>query len=200
MRLSVHPITPQKRFVDQTVKFLENGSVLILPTESGYTMGCSALSKKGLHKLYQIKKPAKKYSMALMFRDFSSVSEFARIDNYAFKFMKPLVPGPYTFILPATNLGRKLLDVKRPEMGIRFSNHPFIQVLHESLSGPVITTSAKIQADDIFSIPDEIERAFSSNVDLIIDSGPIPQNPTTIIRLIDQEPEVVREGAGSLPF
>ncbi|MFC1585619.1 L-threonylcarbamoyladenylate synthase [Fibrobacterota bacterium] len=199
-KINLHPVTPEKRFLKDIARFLENSGIMIYPTDSGYSLGCSALSKKAIRRLYQIKRPSKKYNMALMFQNFSPISEFARLHNNAFKFMKSLVPGAYTFILPATNRGRKLLEVKRPEMGIRFPDHPFLSALHQLFPDPILTTSARVHDNDIFSVPDEIEKVFSAKVDLVVDCGPIPQRPTTVISLIDTDPVLIRGGAGVLPF
>jgi tRNA threonylcarbamoyl adenosine modification protein (Sua5/YciO/YrdC/YwlC family) len=199
-KIHLHPVTPEKRFIHEIVKILSHDGIMIYPTDSGYSLGCSALSRKAMRRLYQLKRPSKKYNMALMFQNFSPIPEFARLTNNSFKFMKHLVPGPYTFILPATNRGRKLLDVKRPEMGIRFPDHPFLSSLHAEFPDPILTTSARVNDEDIFSIPDEIEKAFSANVDLIVDCGPIRQSPTTVISLVREEPELIRQGSGVVPF
>jgi tRNA threonylcarbamoyl adenosine modification protein (Sua5/YciO/YrdC/YwlC family) len=199
-KLKVHPVTPERWHIREIARVLADDGIFIYPTDSGYSMGCSALSKKGIKKLYQLKRPAKKYSMSLMFQNFSAIAEFARLDNHAFKFMKPLVPGAYTFILPATNRGRKLLEVKRPEMGIRFPDNRFLEALHREFPDPILAASARVRDDDIVSEPDEIEKMYAANVDLIVDCGPVPQNPTTVISLVTGKPEVIREGAGSVPF
>ncbi|MBF0432887.1 MAG: threonylcarbamoyl-AMP synthase [Fibrobacteria bacterium] len=197
IKVEVHPVTPEKRFITKIANVFSSDGILIYPTDSGYSLGCSALSKKAIKHLYKLKKPAKKYNMALMFQHFSPISEFAQLDNFAFKYMKPLVPGPYTFILPPTNWGRKMLEVKRLEMGIRFPDHPLLSALYTEFPDPILTTSAHLNPDDVFVEPDEIERIYSSNVDMIVDCGPIPQKPTTVISLINGTPELIRQGTGT---
>src|SRR3954468_17781555 len=158
MRLELHPQTPQVRLMKKVMEVFEGGGVVVYPTDSGYSMGCDALSKKGIQKLYHLKRGIKKYLMALMVRDFSALSEFAKIDTAAFRYMKYLLPGPYTFILPATVKSRKLLDVNRPEVGVRMPDSPFTNALYSlSPEAVILTTAAKILEDDIFIDPNDIE-------------------------------------------
>ncbi len=176
------------------------GQVVIYPTDSGYSMGCDALSKKAVNKLYHVKRAMKKYLMALMVRDFSELSEFAKVETAAFRFMKSLVPGPYTFVLPATVRSRKILDVNRPEVGVRMPDCPFTNTLFQmSPQAVILTTAAKIREEDNFIDPAEIEDTYGHLVDLIVDMGPQAINPTTVISLVGEAPEVLREGAGPVP-
>lgn len=200
MRIELHPQTPQIRLVKKVLDAFAAGQVVVYPTDSGYSMGCDALSQKGVHKLYHIKRAMKKYVMALMVRDFSALSEFAKVETAAFRYMKAVVPGPYTFLLPATVRARKILDVNRPEVGVRMPNSPFTNALFELAPGAVIlTTAAKIQEDDNFIHPEDIEDMYGNVVDMIVDLGPLPVTPTTIISLVSESPEIIREGAGRIP-
>jgi tRNA threonylcarbamoyl adenosine modification protein (Sua5/YciO/YrdC/YwlC family) len=200
MRLQLHPITPQVRLMKRVTEAFEADGVIVYPTDSGYSLGCNALSRKAVNKLYHLKRAMKKYLMALMVRDFGALSEFARVDNSAYRYMKHLVPGPYTFILPATVRSRKLLDVNRPEVGVRMPRSPFTDALFSLAPEAVIlTTAAKIQEDDVLIDPEDIEEKYGHLVDLIVDMGPMPVNPTTVIALHDGTAEVVREGAGPVP-
>jgi tRNA threonylcarbamoyl adenosine modification protein (Sua5/YciO/YrdC/YwlC family) len=200
MRLELHPITPQVRLMKRVKEVFESDSVVVYPTDSGYSLGCNALSRKAVNKLYHLKRAMKKYLMALMVQDFSALSEFARVDNAAFRYMKHLVPGPYTFVLPATVRSRKLLDVNRPEVGVRMPKCPFTDALFALMPGAVIlTTAAKIQEDDAFIDPQDIEEKYGHLVDLVVDLGPRPVTPTTVIALLDGVAEVIREGAGPIP-
>ncbi|HLP41389.1 MAG TPA: L-threonylcarbamoyladenylate synthase [Fibrobacteria bacterium] len=200
MRLELHPITPQVRLMKRVKEVFESDSVVVYPTDSGYSLGCNALSRKAVNKLYHLKRAMKKYLMAIMVQDFSALSEFARVDNAAFRYMKHLVPGPYTFVLPATVRSRKLLDVNRPEVGVRMPKCPFTDALFSLMPGAVIlTTAAKIQEDDVFIDPRDIEQTYGHLVDLVVDMGPRPVTPTTVIALLDGVAEVIREGVGPIP-
>jgi tRNA threonylcarbamoyl adenosine modification protein (Sua5/YciO/YrdC/YwlC family) len=153
-----------------------------------------------VNKLYHLKRVIKKYLMALMVRDFSTVTDFARVDNTAYRYMKKLVPGPYTFVLPATAHGKKILDVKRPEVGVRMPRHPFADALFALRPDAILlTTAAKVREEDHFIDPAEIEDTFGHEVDLVLDMGPVAVNPTTVISLVGGEPEVIREGQGAVP-
>lgn len=200
MRLELHPVTPQVRLMKRVLETFESDGVVIYPTDSGYSLGCNALSRKAVNKLYHVKRAMKKYLMALMVRDFSALSEFARIDNAAYRYMKHLVPGPYTFVLPSTIRARKLLEVNRPEVGVRMPKSAFTDALFElSPKAVILTTAAKIMEEDLLIDPLDIEEQYGHLVDLIVDQGPKPITPTTVIALRDEEIEVIREGAGPVP-
>lgn len=200
MRLELHPVNPEVRFMKKVMDAFAAGEVVVYPTDSGYSMGCDALSKKGVNKLYHLKRAMKKYLMALMVRDFGALSEFAKVETSAFRYMKAVVPGPYTFILPATVRSRKILDVNRPEVGVRMPSSPFTDALFKlSPEAVILTTAAKIREEDHFIDPAEIESAYGNLVDLIVDLGPLPVTPTTVISLVADAPEILREGAGPIP-
>lgn len=199
MRLVLHPDNPQARLIRQVAEIFRKDGIVVYPTDSGYSLGCNALSKKAVQRLYHLKRGIKKYLMALMLMDFGKIPEFAKVDNQAFRYMKSLVPGPYTFILPATHAGRKILDVNRTEIGIRMPDHAFFKALCDHLDGPVLNTAAKITEEDLFIDPLDIEARYGKVVDLIVDMGPIPIRPTTVIDLTGAGPELVRQGAGPLP-
>ena len=200
MLLPLHPITPEARHLQRFLKVLDDGGICVYPTDSGYSMGCDARNRVAVNKLYHLKRALKKFAMALMVRDFSAVSDFARVDNFAFRYMKKLAPGPYTFILPATAHGKKILDVKRPEVGIRMPAHPFADAVFTLRPEAILlTTAAKAREEDTFIDPEEIEESLGHDVDLVLGMGLIAANPTTIIRLVDGEPELIRQGQGVVP-
>lgn len=200
MRIQIHPQTPQIRLVKKVLDAFTAGEVVVYPTDSGYSMGCDALSRKGVQKLYHMKRAMKKYLMAMMVRDFSALSEFAKVETAAFRYMKALVPGPYTFVLPSTVRARKLLEVNRPEVGVRMPDSPFTNALFElSPASVILTTAAKIEEEDNFIHPADIEDKYGNLVDMIVDLGPLPITPTTVISLVGESPEVIREGLGRIP-
>jgi tRNA threonylcarbamoyl adenosine modification protein (Sua5/YciO/YrdC/YwlC family) len=200
MRLQLHPQNPEVRLMRKVLDAFAADGVVVYPTDSGYSMGCDALNKKAVHKLYHLKRAMKKYLMALMVRDFGALSDFAKVETSAFRYMKALTPGPFTFILPATVRSRKILDVNRPEVGVRMPDSPFTNTLFQMAPEAVIlTTAAKIEEEDYFLEPADIEEKYGHLVDLIVDLGPLPVTPTTVISLVNEEPEVIREGAGTIP-
>lgn len=190
--LTVHPDNPQTRWIKQAVEVFQRDGVVAYPTDSGYAIGCSADSPKALKRVYQIKKPMKKYFMALLFSDFSNASKYAVINNFAFGQIKPRVPGPYTFILPSHYRIAKLLGVKRPEVGCRWPTHPFLQSVLADMEHPIISTAAKLEDGQELTSGEAVAEVFGNMVDLIIDCGEITTCPTNIIDMTKSTIEVVR--------
>jgi tRNA threonylcarbamoyl adenosine modification protein (Sua5/YciO/YrdC/YwlC family) len=191
MRYEVHPVNPQPRIVKLAAETLEKDGVVLYPTESGYAVGCNAESPKAIHKLYLLKKPMKKFVMALILPDIRRASEYAHVSNFAFSIMKQRVPGPYTFILPADPSIARKLDVKRPEVGFRMPTHPFFKELFQIFGKPILSTAAKL-SDEESTDPDAIWNQFEHSVDMMVDCGPIQINPTNIISLVHDEVEIIR--------
>lgn len=192
MRLEVHPINPQSRFVKQAAEIFDKDGLVLYPTESGYAIGCSAESTRAIHRLYQLKKPMKKFVMAIILPDIRRASEYAHVSNFAFQIMKHRVPGPYTFILPADPSIARKLDVKRPEVGFRMPEHPFFKELFRLYDKPILSTAAKLSDDEIFTDPEDLWKLFEHKIDLMIDCGNIDIHPTNIISLVGNTVEVIR--------
>ena len=192
MRIEVHPINPQIRLVKNAVQILESNGLILYPTESGYAIGCSAESPKAIHKLYALKKPLKKFFMALILPDLSHAAPYAHVSNFAFNIIKPRIPGPYTFILPSAPQIARKLDVKRPEIGIRISTHPFLKELFNHFDKPLLSTAAKLSETEIFTNPDDLWNLFKATVDMMVDVGEVKINPTNIISLIGNAVEIIR--------
>ena len=191
-RHEVHPDNPHARIVKRAAELLHKGGLVVYPTESGYAVGCSAESHKGIERLYQLKKPMKKFVMALLFLDIAQASKYAVIDNYAFGVMKPRIPGPFTFILPAEHRIVRKLDVKRPEIGCRWPKHPAAQTLLRELQNPLVSSAAKLEDGQELVHPDDVWQVFRNHVDLMIDVGEIPLNPTNIVKIGNGNVEVLR--------
>lgn len=190
--LDIHPDNPQTRFVQEAVKAFAQGQIVIYPTDSGYSIGCDSHNVKAIQKLYQVKRKIKKYWMALLINEISSIPEYAKVDNAAFKLIKQYMPGPYTFILPSQiDIARKL-KVKRKEVGIRMPNHPLIQALFDQGQGPILNTAAKIEDDEFFVEPEDIISKFKGQADLFLNIGAVELQPTTIIDITTGEAEVLR--------
>jgi tRNA threonylcarbamoyl adenosine modification protein (Sua5/YciO/YrdC/YwlC family) len=200
MRIELHPITPQVRHLTRILAALEDDQIIVYPTDSGYSVGCNAHSRKAIHRLYHLKRSLKRYYMALMTHDFASLNEYVKIDNSAFRIFKRYTPGPFTFILPATQKGRKQLDVNRPEIGVRIPHCIFGDALWKLKPTMILlTTAARVREEDHFVNAEEIEDAFGNDVDIIADMGELPLTPTTIVSLVDGEPEIIRQGLGIFP-
>lgn len=200
MLIRVHPVTPQPRFVEQAAQVLGKDGLVVYPTESGYAVGASTGSPKAMARLYKLTNPVKTKTLSLLFHDFSQVSEFANVSNFAFRTMKHLVPGPYTFILPAKHRTAKLLGVKRPEVGVRLPQHPFLRSMLEAHPHPVLSAAARFseREHETFSEAELIEEQYGRMVDLVVDTETIEPTGTTIVSLLDDEIQLVRAGIGPL--
>jgi len=192
LHLEIHPQTPQARHIKTIADMLRNDALLLYPTDSGYAIGCSAANPKAINKLYALKKPLKKAFMALILPDISKVTDYAKINNFAFQILRNHTPGPYTFILPADpNIARKL-DVKRPEVGVRISPNIFIRTLFENFEHPLLSTAAKIEESQAFTLPEELIPVFKSKVGVFADMGEVFICPTSIINLVDNKIDIIR--------
>jgi tRNA threonylcarbamoyl adenosine modification protein (Sua5/YciO/YrdC/YwlC family) len=177
---------------------LRDGGLLIYPTDSVYGLGCDLFNKNAVEKIYQHKGNDKRKLLSFICPDLQSISEYAYMSNSAYKIMRHLLPGPYTFILNATKQVPRILLEKRKTVGIRVPDNAVCQGLLAEFGRPVISTSACLQDQDFLSDPDEIERTFVHRADLFLDAGPGGLEPSTIIDLTQEEPVLVRQGKGKL--
>lgn len=198
--LHIHPDNPQLRFIEQVVEVFRDGGIIIYPTDTVYAMGCDVHQNRAIERLSKIKGvKVKKNSFSIICNDLSHISEYARVSNQAFKTMKSYVPGPFTFILPATNQLPKLLQTNRKSIGIRVPNHPIPLEIVRILGNPIITTSVKDDIDDIIEYPNDIDVIYELNkhhADLIIDGSWCGMTPSTVVDMTTDYFEVVREGLG----
>ena len=199
----VHPQTPQTRKIDEIVAALRNGAVMLYPTDTVYAIGCDLKSKQGVDRVRQIKRMSNDKPLTFLCQSLSNISEYAVVSDPAYRLMKHLIPGTYTFILPATKLVPKLVqDPKRKTTGIRVPKHPLCQILLESLGNPIISASAHIQDEDGYQPTLGVETArlfdhLDKLVDIIIDDGSEPgMEGSTILDMTIDPPEVIREGLG----
>jgi tRNA threonylcarbamoyl adenosine modification protein (Sua5/YciO/YrdC/YwlC family) len=199
----VHPQTPQIRKIDEIVTALSNGAVMLYPTDTVYAIGCDLKSKLGVERVRQIKRMSNDKPLTFLCHSLSNISEYAVVSDPAYRLMRHLIPGPYTFILPATKLVPKLVqDPKRKTTGIRVPKHPLCQILLETLGNPIISASAHIQDEDSDQPILEIEKVrlfdrLDKLVDIIIDDGSEPGiEGSTILDMTIDPPEIIREGLG----
>jgi tRNA threonylcarbamoyl adenosine modification protein (Sua5/YciO/YrdC/YwlC family) len=198
MILEINPDNPQPRLIKKVIEILACGGVIAYPTDTQYGIGCDLFQKRAIEKVYQLKKRNPKKPFSFICSDLKNISEFAKVSNYAYKTMRRLLPGPYTFILEGTRLVPKIMVNKRKEAGIRVPNNNVCLAIVKELGHPIINTTAGSD-DEIFSDPMEIERAFKGTVDLIVDGGPVPGLPSTVVSLIGDIPEILRQGLGEPP-
>ena len=198
MLLTIHPDNPEARKIKQAVDILRSGGVIAYPTGTVIGFGCDLLSKRGMEKLYQIKGAKKEKRFSFLCADLSDISRYAYVSDTAYRLMRRLVPGPYTFILPATREVPKVCqDPKRRTVGIRVPTNPIPLSLVKELGNPIISTSANREGDEwIINDPEEIAARFKS-LDLVIDAGMGGINPSTVIGFDeDGHVDIIREGSG----
>ena len=194
----IHPESPQKRLIDRAVDIIRKGGVIAYPTDSSYAIACHIGDKQALDKIRRIRKLDDKHNFTLVCQDLTQVSNFAKIGNEAYRLIKSLTPGPFTFVLQATReVPRRLQHSKRKTIGIRIPDHPVAQLLVQELEEPLFSSSLILPGHtDAMMEPYEIRENLEHELDLIIDAGFVDYQPTTIIVFSDTGPEIVRQGKG----
>ncbi|MBI4549065.1 MAG: threonylcarbamoyl-AMP synthase [Ignavibacteriae bacterium] len=200
MYLKIHPENPQGRHISRAAQVLQSGGVIIYPTDTVYGIGCSIYNTKAIERVYQIKGEDRSKPFSFICSDLSHISEYARVSNPAFRLMKHLIPGPFTFILPATRLKQlpKSLISKRKTVGIRVPNNKICIQLIKELGHPILNASVTAPNGDLMNDIDRIKEYFEKKVDLILDGGNSLLGLSTVLDLTDERPIVVREGAGDV--
>lgn len=192
----LHPINPELRYINKAINILKEGGVIIYPTDTVYGIGCDIFNKDALDRVKQIKSNPDIKLLSFICHDLKDISKYAKVSDYAYKTMKKLLPGPYTFILPAAKNVPKKLWSKRKTVGIRIPDHPVALKIVEGLGNPIVSTSTTTRKGELLFDPMEIKSVFNFQVDLMLASGNLSGNPSTVIDLSDEEPVIVREGAG----
>lgn len=198
MLIEINPKNPQGRQIRRSVEILRSGGTIAYPTDTYYGIGCDILNKKAIQKIYQLKQRNKSKPFSFICSDLKNISHYANVSNYAYKTMKRLLPGPYTFILEGSKLVPKIMLTKRKTAGIRVPNHMICLALVKELGNPIITTSATKPDGTIINEPSFIHDFFRSRIDVVIDGGPVPGKPSSVISFIDDVPEVIRRGIGDV--
>jgi tRNA threonylcarbamoyl adenosine modification protein (Sua5/YciO/YrdC/YwlC family) len=190
--LSINPDNPQKRLIDKVCEVLENGGVIVYPTDTFYGIGCDINNKRAIQRVYRLKNRPLKQPFSFVCDSLKEISRYAQVSNYAYKTMNRLLPGPYTFILEGTRLVPKMMLTKRKTVGIRVPDNNICLFIVGTFGRPIISTSAGY--DD----PESIVEAYGPNLDLIVDGGVLSQSPSSVVSLIDDVPEIIREGKGDV--
>ena len=200
MMISIHPEHPQPRLIAQVVDILRDDGVIAYPTDTTYGIGCSIFSKKGIEKIYTIKQREKKKPFSFICSDLSEVTRYAKVSNFAYKIMKRLLPGPYTFVLDATSIVPNLLVTKQKTVGIRIPDNPVCLALVKALGNPIVTTSANRSGEEPIGDPFQVEREMGKQLDCILDGGLLPPDVSSVVSLIGDSPEVLRRGIGDVSW
>lgn len=194
----IHPNNPQPRLIRRAVEILQQGGVIVYPTDSSYALACRIDAIKALERIRRIRQLPEKHNFTLVCRDLSQVSQFVRLSNEAHRLIKGLTPGAYTFVLRATReVPRRLQHPSRKTIGIRIPDHPVAQELVAELGEPLFSTTLILPGEEVaLEDPEEIRAHLEKQVDLVIDSGFIAFEPTSIVDLTEDVPQVVRLGKG----
>ena len=199
MILTINPKNPQSRLIRNVVEILKGGGVIGYPTDTIYGVGCDLFNQDAIRKIHRLKKIDGKKPLSFICSDLKDISRYAFVSNYAYKMMKRLLPGPYTFILKATKLVPKIAMTKQQTVGIRIPDNKICLAIVRELDNPIISTSVnKPDEGGLYNDPSEIEERFGKQLNLVIDGGVIVAEHSSIVDLIDAIPKVVRKGKGDV--
>jgi len=196
MIIEVNLPTPSGRAIEQAVALLQRGGIIAFPTDSGYAIGCDLYNKKAIDRIYAIKGRDPRKPLSFICADLKELSQFAIVNNRAYRDMRRLLPGPYTFVLPATKMVPKLLVSRRSSVGIRVPGHAVPAAIVNGLRHPIIGTSCSTPDGEALTNAQDIVKKFGKHIDLVLDGGPVASEPSTVIDFTNTEPVVVREGKG----
>ena len=194
----IHPVNPQLRLIHRSIEIVRDGGVIVYPTDSSYALGCQLGDKRALDRIRRIRQLGDKHNFTLVCRDLAQISNFAKTGNDAYRLIKSLTPGPFTFILKATReVPRRLQHPKRKTIGIRIPDHPVAQLILQELNEPLFSTTLILPGEDAsLSDPYDIRSRMEHDVDLIIDAGVVNYDPTTVILMTEKPPQIIRQGKG----
>lgn len=196
----IHPENPQARLINQAADIIRGGGVVVYPTDSGYALGCQLGNKNGLDVIRRIRQLDKKHNFTLMCRDLSELGSYAKVDNSAYRLIKNHTPGPYTFILKATSeVPKRLMHPKRRTIGLRVPDNAIALALLAELNEPMMSVTLMLPGDDLpMTDPYDIRQTLEHELDLVVDGGYCGMEPTSVIDLVDETPEIIRRGLGDV--
>jgi tRNA threonylcarbamoyl adenosine modification protein (Sua5/YciO/YrdC/YwlC family) len=184
--IEVHPTDPQPRRVARIVDIIRSGGLIAYPTDSSYAFGCHIGDKPAIDRIHRIRRTDKKHNFTLVCSDLSEISVYARVDNWAYRLIRSMTPGPYTFILPATReVPKRLQNPKRRTIGLRVPDHPLVHAMLEALGEPIMSSTLSLPGDD-------------KPIDVVIDAGPAGIEPTSVLDMTSGSVEVLRVGRGDV--
>jgi len=201
--ISIHPVNPQARLIEQVVAVLQQDGVIVYPTDSAYALGCRLGDKGALERIKHLRNLDKNHNFTLMCQNLSELGTYARVDNPVFRLLKANTPGPYTFILPATHeVPKRLQHAKRKTIGLRVPDHPITLTMLKVLGEPLMSVSLIFPNEEaLVTDPEEIYQRLEGKVDIVIDGGFCGAESTTVVDLTSGFPEIIRVGKGNpAPF
>jgi tRNA threonylcarbamoyl adenosine modification protein (Sua5/YciO/YrdC/YwlC family) len=196
--IDVHPVNPQPRAITQIVALVRDGGLIAYPTDSCYALGCQLGNREGLDRIRAIRKLDERHHFTLVCSDFAQLGQFVQVSNAVFRLVKASTPGSYTFILPATKeVPKRLLHPKKKTVGVRIPDHAVTQAILAELGEPLLSTTLTLPGEvEPLTQAWEIQDRLDHQLDAIVDAGECGTEPTTVIDLSGDEPEILRRGAG----
>jgi tRNA threonylcarbamoyl adenosine modification protein (Sua5/YciO/YrdC/YwlC family) len=198
MIIKINPKNPQPRLIRKVVDALKGGGVIAYPTDTIYGLGCDLYQKDAIERVHRLRKLSKNKRLSIICADLKDISNYAHVPDYAYRIMRSLIPGPYTFILEATKLVPKIMLTNQKTVGIRVPDNTISLALVQELGHPIITTSVTKTDESLYSDPEEIDQMFGKALDLVIDGGTIVAEHSSIVDLTDDFPRVLRAGKGDV--
>lgn len=198
--VEIHPQDPQPRRVAEVVQIIRKGGLIAYPTDSSYAFGCHIGDAKAIGRIHRIRRTDKKHNFTLVCSDLSEISLYARIDNWAYRLIKSMTPGPYTFILPATReVPKRLQNPKRRTIGLRVPDHALVHAILTELGEPIMSSTLLLPGDANPMVdPVEIQERIGHDIEAVIESGPVSLEPTSVLDLTAGHPQVLRVGRGDV--
>jgi tRNA threonylcarbamoyl adenosine modification protein (Sua5/YciO/YrdC/YwlC family) len=198
MIIKINPQNPQQRLIRKVADTLKDGGIIAYPTDTIYGLGCDLYHKEAIEKIHHLKRLHKNKRLSIICEDLSDISKYAHVPDYAYRIMRTLIPGPFTFILEATKLVPKIMLTNQKTVGIRVPDNNISLALVRELEHPIITTSVKKPDESLYSDPEEIDQMFGKLLDWVIDGGTIVAEHSSIIDFTNDQPRVLRQGKGEV--
>ena len=194
----IHPDNPQGRLLERAAEIIRGGGLLVYPTDACYALGCQIGDKTAMDRMSRIRQTGKDHHYTLVCRDLSELAIYATVDNWAYRLLRSLIPGPYTFILQATGeVPRRLQNARRRTIGLRVPDHAIAQGVLEALGEPIMSSTLSLPEDPLpLNDTEAIRTQFEHQVDAIIDGGPCGTEPTTVLELSEGDVTILRQGKG----
>ncbi|MBN1325995.1 threonylcarbamoyl-AMP synthase [Candidatus Falkowbacteria bacterium] len=196
--LKIHPDHPEIKKIERVVEILKSDGIFVYPTDTIYGLGCDIFNKEAVEKIYQLKGRDRRKPLSIICSDIKEAAKYAIIQDYAYRLMKKVLPGPYTFVLKARSEIPKTFLPKNRTVGIRIPNNQICLEAAKKLGNPIITTSLNISGQEVMASPSQLSKELTNKIDVIIDAGVLPRQPSSIIDLSGDKPIILREGLGDL--
>ena len=198
--IEIHPTHPQPRQVASVVQIIRSGGVIAYPTDSCYALGCHIGDSKAINRIHRIRRTDVNHNFTLVCSDLSEIGVYAQVDNWAYRLIKSMTPGPYTFILPATReVPKRLQNTKRRTIGLRVPDHPLVHAMLDTLAEPIMSSTLMLPGDERpMTEPAEIEDRIGHQIEAVIEAGPVGIEPTSVVDMTSGYAKVLRVGRGDV--